>query len=81
MSAILQNVSFPWHISSLEFFWNTNRLPSDNSQEQKIQFEIDPFTKCQTNFVNTRFNTRYVIPWFSYTDTLFEWSQMKIIKL
>ena len=33
--------------------------------------------------IYTRFtcNTRYVIPLFSYTATLFEWSQMKIIKL
>ena len=24
----------------------TNRLPFDSSQEQRIRFEIDPFTKC-----------------------------------
>ena len=30
---------------------NTNRLPSDNSQERKIRFKIDLFTKCQTNTV------------------------------
>ena len=31
--------------------------------------------------IYTRFNTRYVIHLFSYTDTLFERSHMKIIKL
>ena len=35
---------------------------------------------AQPSSIYTRLNTRYVIPWFSYTDTLFEWSQMKIIK-
>ena len=82
-------MSFSWHISSLGFSISTNRLPSDNAQERKIRFKIDPFTKCQTKYseiahpssIYTRFNTRYVIPLLSYTDTLFEWSQMKIIKL
>ena len=37
--------------------------------------------KTDPSSIYTRFNTRYVIPLFSYTDTLFEWSQMKIIKL
>ena len=37
--------------------------------------------KAYPSSIYTRFNTRYVIPLFSYTDTLFEWSQMKIIKL
>ena len=82
-------MSFSWHISFLGFSINTKRLTSDNAQERKIRFKIDPFTKCQTHTVNkthpssifTRFNTRYVIPLFSYTDTLFEWSQMEIIKL
>ena len=37
--------------------------------------------KAHTSSIYTRFNTRYVMPLFSYTDTLFEWSQMKIIKL
>ena len=36
--------------------------------------------KPHLSSIYTRFNTRYVIPLFSYTDTLFEWSQMKIIK-
>ena len=75
--------------SSLGFSMNTNRLPSDISKERKIRFEIDPFTKSQTHLkkkahpysIYTRLNTRYVIPLFSCTDTLFEWSQMKIIKL
>ena len=31
--------------------------------------------------IYTRFNTRYVMHLLSYVDTLFEWSQMKIIKL
>ena len=31
--------------------------------------------------IYTRINTRYAIYLFSFTDTLFEWSQMKIIKL
>ena len=73
----------PW------FAINTNRLRSYNSQERKIRFKIDPFTKCQTHTVKKHtllqyipaLNTRYVIHLFSYTDTLFEWSQMKIIKL
>ena len=37
--------------------------------------------KAHPSSIYTRFNTRYVIPLFSYTDTLCEWSQMKIIKL
>ena len=37
--------------------------------------------KAHPSAINTRFNTRYVIPLFSYTDTIFEWSQMEIIKL
>ena len=31
-----------WHISYLGFSINTNRLPSDNAQERKIRFKIDP---------------------------------------
>ena len=37
--------------------------------------------KAHPSSIYTHFNTRYVIHLFSYTDTLFEWSQMKIIKL
>ena len=37
--------------------------------------------KAHPSSIYTRFNIRYVIPLYSYTDTLFEWSQMKIIKL
>ena len=37
--------------------------------------------KAHPSSIYTRFNTRYVIHLFSYTDTLVEWSQMKIIKL
>ena len=37
--------------------------------------------KVHPSSIYTRFNTRSVIPLFSYTDALFEWSQMKIIKL
>ena len=37
--------------------------------------------KAHPSSIYTRFNTRYVIPLFGYTDTLFEWSHMKIIKL
>ena len=74
LSDIQQNVTFPWHIASVGFFRNTNRLPSDNAQEQKILFEIDPLTKCQfilwkstpVNYIS-HFNTRYAVPLFSYT--------------
>ena len=73
-------------VPSLEFSINTNRLPSDNSQERKIRFKIDPIYEMSNSYsekahpssIHTRFNTRYVIPLFSYIDTLFEWSQMKI---
>ena len=37
--------------------------------------------KAHPSSIYTRFDTRYVIPLFSHTDPLFEWSQMKIIKL
>ena len=37
--------------------------------------------KAHPSSIYICFNTRYVIPLFSYTDTLFEWSQMKIIQL
>ena len=37
--------------------------------------------KTDPSSIYSRFNTRYVISLFSYTNTLFEWSQMKIIKL
>ena len=79
-------MSFPWHTPSLGFSINMNRLPSDNSQERKIRFKIDPLRnvklkKPTPSSIYTRFNTRYVKHLFSYTDTLFEWSQMKIIKL
>ena len=37
--------------------------------------------KAHPSSIYTRFNTRYVIHLFSYTNTVFEWSQMKIIKL
>ena len=37
--------------------------------------------KAHPSTVLGRFNTPYAIPLFSYTDTLFKWSRMKIIKL
>ena len=37
--------------------------------------------KAHPSSIYSRLNTCYVIPLFSYTDTLFEWSQMKIMEL
>ena len=37
--------------------------------------------KAHPSSIYTRFNTRYVIHLFNYTNTLFEISQIKIIKL
>ena len=37
--------------------------------------------KAHPSLIYNRFNTRYVIHLFNYIDTLFEWSQMKIIKI
>ena len=56
----LSNVSFPWHIPSLWFSINTNRLPSDNSQELKIRFKINPITKCQTHTVKKHTPFQYI---------------------
>ena len=39
LSNIELNVSFSWHISSLEFSINKNRLPSDISQERKYDLK------------------------------------------
>ena len=76
-------MSLLWHIRSLGFSMNTNRLPSDNSQERKIRFKIDPLYEMSNSYsekahpssIFTRFNTHYVIHLFSYTDSLFAWSQ------
>ena len=37
--------------------------------------------KTDPSSIYTHFNTCYVIPLFSYTDTLLKWSQMRIINL
>ena len=71
LSDIKLNESFPWHISSLGFSLNTNRLPSDNLQERKIQFKIDPFTKCQTHTVKKHTLLQYIpaLKWHSLRNT------------
>ena len=51
--------------------WNRPLYEMSNSYSEK----------AHPSPIYTRFNTRYVIHFFGYTDTLFEWSQMKIIKL
>ena len=61
LSDIKLNVSFSWHISSLGFSLNTNRLPSDNAQERIIRFKIDPFTKCQTDTVKKHTPFQYIL--------------------
>ena len=80
LNDIQLKMSFPWHIPSLGFSINTNRLPSDNSQGRKYKkrliprciFKILPLyemsslysEKAHPSSIYTRFNTRYVIHFF-----------------
>ena len=66
-----ESVAFRQLTTAQNTIWNRPLYEMSNSYSEKTH----------PSSIYTRFNTRYVIHLFSYTDTLFEWSQTKIIKL
>ena len=66
-----ESVAFRQLTRAQNTIWNRPLYEMSNSLCEKTH----PFS------IYTRLNTNFVILSFSYTDILFEWSQMKIIKL
>ena len=66
-----ESVAFRQLTRAQNTIWNRPLYEMSNSYSEK----------AHPSSIYTRFNTRYVIHLFSSTDSLFAWSQMKIIKL
>ena len=62
-------------------FWQLTRANNTIWNRPLYEMSNSFCEKAHPSSIYTLFNTRYVLPLFSYADTLFEWSQMKIIKL
>ena len=90
LSDILQNVSFPWSTHTLSWilpksesvaFRQLTRAKNAIWNWSLYEMSNSFCEKAHPASIYTHFNTPVIIPLFSYTDTLFKWSQMKIIKL
>ena len=77
------DTSFLWYSSEILIGCLPTTHKSKNTIWNRSLHEISNSfcEKAHPSSIYTRFNTRYVIPLFSYTDTLFEWSRIKIIQL